>query len=199
MASSSSPKEPAQLAPEHWVERYADMLYYYALQRVRHPERAEDLVQETFLAAWKNRTQFAGQSKEQTWLVSILRHKIVDYLRGEAVRRPAESEAQQKEACEGYFDRRHGWLNPPRAWTGDPVEHTQWQAFWEVFQQCLGRLPTVLAHTFTLREMEEQSSDQVCKELEINASNLWVRLHRARLLLRECLESRWFTERQESD
>lgn len=180
------------------MERYGDVLYYYALQRLRNAEQAEDMVQETFLAALKSRENFSGQSSEQTWLVGILRHKIVDFFRSQVSQRAMEDETQQREACEQFFNRRHSWIKPPRGWQDDPAEHFQWQEFWEVFQECLHKLPTLLANTFKLREMEEKPAEEVCKVLDIEPTNLWIRLHRARLSLRECLETQWFKEKESS-
>ena len=199
MASTVSSNKDDLVPPEQWVQHYGDVLYYYALQRLRNPEQAEDMVQETFLAALKNRKNFAGQSSEQTWLVGILRHKIVDYYRSQTSQHSAENEVQQRQACEQFFDRRHHWINPPRGWRDDPAAQFQWREFWEVFQDCLHKLPTILANTFRLREMEEQPSEDVCKVLDITPTNLWIRLHRARLSLRECLETQWFKEKEPSD
>ena len=199
MATAGSHDKDESVPPEQWVEHYGDVLYYYALQRLRNPEHAEDLVQETFLAALKNREKFSGQSSEQTWLVGILRHKIVDVYRSQVSQRSAETAAQQRQACENFFDRRHHWINPPRRWQGNPEAQFQWGEFWEVFQDCLRKLPIILASTFRLREMEEQTSEEVCKVLDITPTNLWIRLHRARLSLRECLETQWFMEKEPSD
>lgn len=198
MASSESDNKDELAAPEQWVETYGDVLYYYALQRLRNAELAEDLVQETFLAALKNRQQFTGQSTARTWLVGILRHKIVDYYRSQNLQLTIENETQQHQACENFFDRRHHWLHPPRHWQSDPAEQFQWQEFWEVFQDCLSKLPTILANTFKMREMEEQTSEDVCKVLDITPTNLWIRLHRARLSLRECLQTQWYQDKDRS-
>jgi len=85
-----------------WVDQHADVLFRYALQRVRRRDVAEDLVQETFLAALQAKGKFAGQSSEQTWLVGILRHKIVDYIRRTTQARAAKQDAEDdtsEQAC----------------------------------------------------------------------------------------------------
>ncbi len=69
------------LEPNSWVDNYADYLYRYAQSRVNDSAVAEDLVQETFLSAWKARERFEGRSSEKTWLSSILKNKIIDYYR----------------------------------------------------------------------------------------------------------------------
>jgi RNA polymerase sigma-70 factor, ECF subfamily len=70
--------------------------------------------------------------------------------------------------------------------------------FWETLRNCLSKLPERVADVFMLREMEEMETEQICRDLNISPSNLWVMLHRARMALRECLEMNWFKDpRQE--
>ena len=86
--NSSAIKTPID-NPENWVDEYGDYLYRYALSRVKDPIIAEDLVQETFLAALKARHNFQGRSTARTWMIAILKHKIVDYIR-QKVREPGK-------------------------------------------------------------------------------------------------------------
>jgi len=78
-ASATSP--PRLSDPERWVEEHGDYLFKYALVRLRDATRAEDMVQETFLAALKGGDKFAGRSAEKSWLVGILKNKICDHYR----------------------------------------------------------------------------------------------------------------------
>jgi RNA polymerase sigma-70 factor (ECF subfamily) len=71
----------AKSGPETWVDEHGDVLYRYALERVRKPEVAQDLVQDTLLAAVRSYERFAGQSSVRSWLCGILKHKICDYYR----------------------------------------------------------------------------------------------------------------------
>jgi DNA-directed RNA polymerase specialized sigma24 family protein len=68
--NSSAIKAPIE-NPENWVDQYGDFLYRYALSRVRDPAIAEDLVQQTFLAALKARQNFKGRSTARTWMIAI--------------------------------------------------------------------------------------------------------------------------------
>lgn len=170
-----------------WVDEHLPILYGYALQRVRDSETAEELVQETFLAGLKNMEKFAERSSERTWLIGILRHKILDHFR----QRSASSKAVFEETDEGHFVSGH-WSRKPSQWACDPSTLSENQEFWGVFEECLGHLPDALAQAFVLREMEQCQPAVVCESLSISASNLWIRLHRARLRLRECLENNWF-------
>lgn len=176
-----------------WVDRYGDLLYGYTRLRVHDPRAAEDLVQETFLAALKARDRFSGQSSEETWLVGILKHKIIDYYRrgSSGINRSLEYTAADDE----YFDRKGHWTTPPAEWavTDRGVETAE---FSSVLQSCLGALPDSQRQAFSLRELEEQDSDEICNVMKVTATNLRVMLHRARLALRRCLEAHWFGGRQ---
>jgi RNA polymerase sigma-70 factor (ECF subfamily) len=181
--------------PDGWVDRHGDSLYRYALLRLRAPDVAADVVQETFLEAFRTRGSFAGRSSERTWLVGILRHKIIDYLRksGRAPRGGNGVALDQEDAFP--FDERGRWRVSPKAWAGDPSRQMETREFWEVFGKCLSRLPMGLADAFLLREIDGLDADLVQQMLGITPANFWKRLQRARLLLRRCLESGWFGQR----
>ena len=176
----------------HWVDEHADVLFRYALQRVRRRDTAEELVQETFLAALRGRGEFAGQSSERTWLVGILRHKIADHIRKISRLRSQGREQIPDVPLDAFFEKNGHWKSAACDWGSDPAVLLEKRDFWDVFEKCFGALPQALAETFMLRELEDQQPTEVCKTLEISESNLWVRLHRARLLLKECLEKHWF-------
>jgi RNA polymerase sigma-70 factor (ECF subfamily) len=177
-----------------WANKHLDALMGYALIRVRSQETAEELVQETFLAAIRDHKRFQGQSSELTWLTGILRHKIADHFRQMARHRHRED---TDEKVDKRFDRHDHWSPKPAAWQGDPAMLAENQEFWDTLKQCLSALPEPLAHAFILREMEQQDSQDVCKNLAIEPANLWTRLHRARLRLRDCLEINWFAKDKE--
>src|SRR5450432_1762306 len=79
--SSQRQKPPGLSDPERWVDLHGDYLFTYALMRLRDAARAEDAVQETFLAALKGGKTFAGRSAEKSWLVGILKNKVCDHYR----------------------------------------------------------------------------------------------------------------------
>lgn len=192
MGAPETSGSEAKLDAGHWVDEHADVLYRYALQRVRRRDVAEELVQETFLAALRAREDFAGQSSEQTWLVGILRHKIVDHIRLDARAKSRKSQEGQDVSVDRFFKKDGHWKNGSRSWGVDPVALLEKRDFWMVFEKCFSGLPGKLADAFVLRELEELQPRQVCDNLKISESNLWVRLHRARVLLKECLERHWF-------
>jgi RNA polymerase sigma-70 factor, ECF subfamily len=175
-------------------------LYAYALSRLRQASAAEDLVQETLLAAVEGRAPFKDKSKLRTWLTGILKHKIIDWHRSEA-RNPARASArsasdtndQHEDTCDALFDSAGNWVNPPSEWP-NPEQSLENQRFWEMMESCLASLPPATARTFYLREIRGLSTEEICAELGISQSNCWVMLHRARLSLRQSLEQRWFAK-----
>jgi RNA polymerase sigma-70 factor (ECF subfamily) len=180
--------------PEGWVDRHGDCLYRYALLRLRTPDQAADVVQETFVEALAARSEFAARSSERTWLIGILRHKILDRFRKSG----REQTVALGELEEAAFDRRGHWRLEPASWVGDPLRDIETREFWDVFYRCLSRLPSGLADAFYLREVEGLGAEDVQRVLGITPANLWARLHRARSLLRQGLEVHWFGRRPTS-
>jgi len=182
--------------PNLWVDLYGDVLYRYALQRVRDAAVAEDLVQETFLAALSAKSEFQGQSAIQTWLIGILRHKMVDHFRRKSSREIATAEDSIQALLDTFFTKRGKWHGGPRKLPADPADAGLRQEFWDALQYCLDQLAPILSRVFILREMEQMSSEEVCKVLEISPSNLWVRMYRARMLLRDCMDQKGMSPEQ---
>jgi RNA polymerase sigma-70 factor (ECF subfamily) len=187
---TAHPTDKHSSVAERWLDEHGDALYAYALPRVRSPEAAEDLVQETLLAAISNHHRFDGRSSERTWLTSILKHKLVDHLR-KAVRQRPLTELQSP-ATSDLFDARGRWKVQMSAWKGDPHVVLEDAEFRNVLARCLASLPSRVAQLFWLREAEGIGSEQLCQELEISPTNLWTMMHRARLRLRRCLSVNWF-------
>jgi RNA polymerase sigma-70 factor (TIGR02943 family) len=182
----------AALDPDTWVDRHGDSLFRFAVLRVKDPEIASDLVQETFLAALRVRDNYSGASSVRSWLTAILKHKIVDRLRKTGREQRFREAKAKNDETEGMFDRRGRWRTPPRNWRGDPIIECERDEFWQVLGRCLSKLPAHLADAFLERELEGLSREVISQNLGITPENLSVRLFRARLLLRCCLEDRWF-------
>ena len=179
--------------PATWVDSHAAALLAYALTRVRDAQTAEDLVQETFLAALQA-ANFRGDAAERTWLISILRNKICDHFRRLARERTQPGGDDLDVVADAAFTRHlEAWAKEPAKWVVDDEALIANREFWEVFHACLRGLPSRQAAAFVLRMMEDVEAERVCQDLEITATNLWVMLHRARCRLRSCLEERWFT------
>lgn len=194
MPHESSLVEPDQTDPARWVEAHADALYAYALSRVGRPELAEDLVQEALLAALEGRGSFRGDAQERTWLIGILRHKIIDHFRAASTRREHQPRGDADgRAVESWFDEKGRWRRMPGRWQPRPDQLEENREFWAVLGRCVETLPERPRQVFTRRVMEQEQTQTVCKELGISSTNLWVVLHRARAMLRACLEKRWFS------
>ena len=185
--------------PAGWLDRHGDYLYRFALARVRQPDAAEDLVQETLLAAWAGRAGFAGRAAERSWLTAILKRKAVDWLRRRVRERAyLESAASPDPATAGRFTARGKWRERPPAWA-DPGGGLARAEFHAAVAACLGRLPPRLREVFTLRHLDETAGDEVCRELGLTPANLWVMLHRARLRLGGCLTETWSRDTPRAD
>ena len=184
--------------PEGWLDEYGDDLYRYALMRVRDAAIAEDLVQETFLAALKARANFEQRSSQKTWLIGILKHKIIDYFRKDSRESLMENtSALDRELTESYFDQHGHWKMALAAWPA-PDKALEESQFWVVLQECIDQLPKRMAAAFLLREIDGLSNEEICKVLDISTTNnLWVTLSRTRVRMRQCLETRWFSSYSE--
>ena len=162
----------------------------------RDADLAEDVVQETLLAALGARDGFSGRSSIKTWLTGILKHKIVDAIR-QSRRQPvimaSLDEETDLEEFDPLFNDNGAWEAPPANW-GDPENALSRQEFMRVMELCLEKLPPNTARVFMMREVMELETEDICKELTITANNLWVILYRARMALRQCLEQNWFTD-----
>lgn len=183
---------PASSDPSEWVDRYGDYLFRYAMLRLRDRSAAEDLVQETFLAALKSRGSFSGGSSEATWLVGILKHKIADHFRHQALEAPLEDADLRELPDPSVFDLSGHWNSGPTDWGGNPADLYREKKFLDQFTKCLAGLSPNHANAFTLREIEGADTGEICKVLNVTETNLWVILHRARMHLRRCLETHWF-------
>ncbi len=187
--------ENAMTDPSQWPALYGDMMFRFARQRIRDRQASEDIVQESLLAALKSRETFRGGSTERTWLLGILRHKILDYLKQQG-RRSTQSFSPNDpdDVIEATFGRIGQWKSPPPKWRFDPADLFQDSEFWGVFQRCLDALPERLGQAFSLRVVDSIETEEVCKVLGVEATNLAVILFRARLRLKRCLEVKWLGE-----
>jgi RNA polymerase sigma-70 factor (ECF subfamily) len=186
-------KHPAG-SPETWLDEHGNALYRYALVQLRDPHRAEDAVQEALLAALGARERFSGCASVRTWLIGILKHKIMDQFRRQVREVPLDDPddvpGADDPADDGDFAHSGHWKNRLSDW-GNPEETLERGEFLAFLQRCLDALPQRLAHLYWLREVLEEDTETICKEMAITPNNLWTMLHRVRLGLRRCLERTW--------
>ena len=185
--SNDSISDADRMNPETWPDAHGDMLYRYALMKIRNPTIAEDLVQETFLAAIKGIKGFAGRSSIQTWLVGILKHKIVDYIRKDSREAYLENTAGYEAGTDLAFDRKGHWRTNLADWQVDPVRATERNELRDRINHAIQQLNPRLRDIFIARDLEGLDADEICERMGISTSNFWVSHHRARRKLRELL------------
>jgi RNA polymerase sigma-70 factor (ECF subfamily) len=175
-----------------WLSEHGDYLYRFALARLKDPHQAEDAVQETMLAAIKNNS-FEGDSSARTWLTGILKHKIIDLQRKQIREQPVSDLIDldtSEHSMDDFFDKSGHWLDKPHT-LEMPDNTLEQKQFLAVLDECLSKLPKKLKTIFMLRDIHELENENICKELDITATNAWVMLYRARMGLRKCLELNW--------
>lgn len=174
------------------AEHHGYLLRFARLQ-LRNDAWAEDAVSETLLAALAKPQSFGNRSQLKTWLVGILKHKVVDILRQRAREVSLDTDEDDgSEELEALMFRADGHFAARPADWGNPEQALGSRQFFEVLEACAEKLPAAMGRVFLMREWLELSSDEICKELALTPTNLYVQLHRARLRLRECLELNWF-------
>ena len=174
------------------VQALRPQLMRYARSQLRNEAWAEDAVSETLLAALEKPQAFAGGSQLKTWLVGILKHKLVDQLRRQAREATVLDRDDQEDPDLHLFDASGHWRELPIEWADHPEAALDQRQFLAVLDACVEQLPDTQGRVFMMREWLELDSDEICKALAISSTNLWVLLHRARLRLRDCLQLRWF-------
>ena len=186
---SDTPKHT--LDPNKWVDLHSDYMYNYTITRVSDHEIAKDLVQETFFSSLKAMKNFKGQASERTWLISILKRKIIDYYRK---KNSKKGKAEVRMSFYEDGENNGKWIEEqaPSPWnnTGEAaIENSELKS---ALDYCIENLPKKYRMVFLLKTVENYGTEEICNELEITSSNLWVIIHRARVQLRSCLEGNWF-------
>lgn len=175
------------------LEAMRPALLRFAILQLRNQTLAEDVVQDALIAVLEHPDRFAGQSSLRTYVTGIMKHKIIDALRASVRTRRIETQDDQSEddVIDSLFKANGHTHDMPRQW-GDPEATLEQKDFFRVMEICLEKLPAKTARIFMMREWLELETDEICKELNISASNAWVMLYRARIRLRECLDLNWF-------
>lgn len=180
-----------RLNPDKWIERYSDYLFHYTLSRVNDREIAKDIIQDTFFAALRAMKSFKGEASERTWLIAILKRKIIDYYRKinskkaqSEIRLTYNTEDQQGEWLEERIADSH--LSNPQ----DILENLELS---DAIFGCIDKLPEKQAAVFRMKSILNYDTPTICNELNITASNFWVLIHRARTAMAACLEKNWFS------
>ena len=179
------------LNPNKWVELHADYLFNYTISRISNHDLAKDIVQDTFFAGLKAESNFQGKASERTWLISILKRKIIDHYRKI---NSAKGKAEVKMNFHTNGDREGEWIEErvPTSWNSEIEKVIENDELSNALEKCISGLPEKYAMVFRMKTIQQFETEEICKELEITSSNLWVIIHRARTQLRKCMEENWF-------
>jgi len=178
-----------QLDPKKWIDNYADQLYAFCQTRINSSNISEDLVQETFLSAWKAKETYKADASEKNWLFAICKNKIIDHYR----KNHGNFISRENDITDTYFNSEEHWTaeKEPNDWGINGIAHVEKKEFYQVLAKCKQKLKELQQQVFVLKYIEDFDSDQICKILGITSSNYWVLIHRAKLQLRSCLEKNW--------
>lgn len=188
------------LNPKDWVTNYGDYLYSIAYYKTNSKEAAEDLVQDTFFSALRAIDTFKQNSSEKTWLIAILKNKIIDYYRKRDVLKDTNTYLLETEdsfndsffQADQYSALHWKETTMPRPWIIDADANMQTKEFMKVMENCIEKMPLKLRPIFVMKYINEEDSEKICKDYGISSSNYWTIIHRAKLLIRNCLEKTWF-------
>lgn len=165
-------------------------MYSWALFKVSNSETAKDLVQDTFLAAAEKISSFQGKSSPKTWLFSILNFKIIDHYRAK-IKMPINNES---DSLSIFFDENGEWKQEksPKDWQIEEGHLLDNDEFKTILNLCLKLLPEKWNTCVKLKYLLGKTGKEICEDMEISKNNYWQMIHRAKLNLRECIESKWF-------
>lgn len=181
--------------PAEWLDLYGNYLFRYAFQRTRSRELAEDLVQDTLLSAHKAYDSFEGKASVKTWLVSILRNKIIDNARrAKRIEFVSLDSYAEDEGSDDPFNRFGLWKRILERWDATPADLMESKDFIKQVRLCLSGLPDGMQQVFSLKVVDQLDTKEICDMLDLKENNVWVILHRARLKMQQCLHANWFTE-----
>jgi RNA polymerase sigma-70 factor (TIGR02943 family) len=179
--------------PQQWVDRYADYLYTYAFTRTNDEHKAQDLVQETFLAALEKIEGFESRSTEKTWLTAILKNKVIDHYRKQSSGINKKTESLPVNKDDFFIAEFNNWKveHWPKAFGLEDDYPLITKEFNQILQQCMKKLPVQWLAVFTMKHMDDENTETICSRLEVTSANFWVIIHRTKLNLRSCLQKNW--------
>jgi len=194
-----------RLDPKNWLPSYGDFLFSFAMLKTGDRMIAEDLVQETFLSAIKAKDSFQGNSSEKTWLAAILKNKIIDHYRKKEILKQADtylSSTNDSFHAAFFSNNEDNWGHwnketAPSEWSAQSADAiVNSKEFYKILLYCIEKMPAKLAPVFLARFIDEDDAENICKEFNLSSSNYWVIIHRAKVLVRNCLEKNWFLKTQ---
>lgn len=183
-----------------WVKEYSTELYSWARHKTSDKEWAEDLVQETFIAAFQSLEKFEGTSSAKTWLFSILNHKLLDYYRKKYRTRDKiesqKSDLASNQLAHTFFAEDGHWNDneSPINWDRTTTNLMDDEDFNSAFSGCIDKLPLHWNAAVRMKYLEQRNGEEICQELEVSTTNFWQIIHRSKIQLKKCLELNWFNK-----
>lgn len=196
--TAPSPLPPAAALPERELAALRQRLLRQARLALRDAAQAEDLVQDTLIAVFKQWPAYRGDAALSTWAISILRHKVADWYRAPSTRREVALGAAGDDdataldaALAAAFDASGAWREPVPEWQ-QPESQAERRQMMRVLEGCIDCLPAQTQRVFVMREWLGFETDEIRARLGLSADNVRTILHRARMALRDCMQRRWF-------
>jgi RNA polymerase sigma-70 factor (TIGR02943 family) len=181
-----------QVIFRQWMNEHADVLYRYALRCLSDEALCKDMLQETFLAAWRNMDRYKGEASVKNWLFVILKSKLTDHFRKQHSKATMEA-IYLEHNDHSFFDEEDHWRKGmyPKQWSVNFTNTAETKEFYKVFHGCSRKLKELQNTVFVMKYVDGLESEEICRELSLSSSNYWVLIHRAKVQLRACLEKNW--------
>ncbi len=170
-----------------FVEAYSGQVYRLALKMLQNPQDAEDILQETFIKAYKALPKFEGRSSLSTWLYRIATNEALMFLRK---KRPVQVSVDESIENDEGHERPRQIID----WCCLPESELMSSEARENLDRSVQQLPESLRTVFLLRDIEGLSTRETAEVLDISESAVKTRLSRARFRLRELL-SAYYSDR----
>lgn len=186
-------KTHIETSPVNWAAKYYRYLFSFSMSRVKDKQKAEDMVQDTFVKALTKKAQFQGSSSERTWLTAILKNNIYDAQRRGAKVIPTSRVADSDTDDEDFFEENGSWQKgaAPAMWQSEEIDRLEQKELAGTMEKCINVLPEHWAYIFKMKYMDDEASEVICERMDISAQNFWTIIHRAKLKLRSCMERLW--------
>lgn len=177
------------------IATFRPLLLRLAMFQLRDAALAEDVAQEALAAAIEKQASFEGRSSLRTWVISILRFKILDAMRNRrrldlSVEPAALTKELDDSVVTGCFDGAGRWKTQHREWS-DPSAQLHQDDFLRVLESCMTHLPPNMSRAFMMREWLELTTGEICARMDVSPGNLRVLLYRSRMQLRTCVDRKW--------
>lgn len=154
---------------------------------------AEDLVQDTLMAAFQQRDKHRGSATLATWAMAILKNKVADWYRSPDRRRMVQLAPEDDvlgDAVDALYDAQGSYTDPVPTWQ-QPDNHLEQRQMMTALERCVSCLPRRTGRVFMMREWLGFETAEICERVGVSADNCRTIMHRARMALRACMQRDW--------